>query len=559
MIGGLRARRGGLTPAATVPWLVSLVLLAGLPAAAGQQLPTAPPRDVAPTTAAATGVIKGVVTAADTGTPLRGAEIRVTGGSQPALRPRGTVADGEGRYEITGLPPGQYTVTASKTGFVAVAYGQMRAVDAGRTVQVQQSGAAENIDIALPRGAVITVRIADELGDPLPAYRVTLLQPRFVDGRRTLTATGNDTASVTDDRGEMRLSGLAPGEYYVAAITSGSIIAVSPRAKEPQTFYPGTASETDAQPVTVGLAEEILVAFSVAHARAARIAGVVEGFTGRPPQLRMERRTLGTTTIVDVNLAPDGTFSASNLVPADYLLTARGDTGFAMLRFRLAGEDLDGLVLAMHPQVPLRGRFTFDPKPPANLPPSTVQESALRPTLTEGSSMILPVAVAQVKNDWTFEIPGAMGTGVLRFARPPRDWFLQAILLDGVDITDTPVDFATVGDRPLEVRLTQRATRVSGTVNDGARRAGTYVVVLFPEDRQQWTPYARTIASARPDQQGRFLIEGVPPGRYLLAAVEHLEPGEERYAGTLERLRGAATPIALAEAGTTTVELTLSR
>ena len=140
-------------------WLAVLALCVAVQVEAGQQLPTAPPRDVAPNAAAATGSITGVVTAADTGNPLRGAEIRVTGGSQAPLRPRGTVADGEGRYEITGLPPGQYTVTASKTGFAAVAYGQTRAVDAGRTVQVRESAVAENIDIALPRGAVITVRL----------------------------------------------------------------------------------------------------------------------------------------------------------------------------------------------------------------------------------------------------------------------------------------------------------------------------------------------------------------------------------------------------------------
>ena len=551
------AKCARLKPAATWHLLAALALCAAVRIHAGQQLPTVPPRDVAPNAASGTGAIKGVVTAADTGVPLRGAEIRVTGGSQPALRPRGTVADGEGRYEVTGLPPGQYTVTASKTGFVSLAYGQTRAVDAGRTVQVRESVAAENIDIALARGAVITVRIADELGDPLPAYRVTLLQPRFVDGRRTLAATSNDFSSVTDDRGEIRLSGLAPGEYYVAAMTSGTILAVSPRAKEPQTFYPGTASETDAHPVTVGLGEEILVAFSIAHARAARIAGIVEGVTGRPPELRMERRTLGTTTIVDVNLARDGTFSAANLVPAEYVLTARSDAGTGLLRFRVAGEDIEGLVLTIRPQAPLRGRFTFDPKPPSSLSPSAVQESALRPTLTDGSSVMLPVA--QVKNDWTFEIPGAVGTGVLRFLRPPRGWFLQAILLDGVDVTDTPLDFATFGNRQIEVRLTQRTPRVSGTVNDGSRRAGTYVAVLFPADRQQWTPYSRSIAVARQDQKGRFLIEGVPPGSYLLAAVEHLEPGEERYAGTLERLRGVARPIVLTDAETANVELAISR
>jgi hypothetical protein len=529
----------------TVIAAVAFVFAAGV--AAGAQ---APARDVGATVASTGGMIRGVITAADTGLPIRGAEIRLTGGTQRNQQPFGGMADEAGRYAIAGLPAGQYTVTASKVGYVALAYGQTRVADPGRPVQVGTSDVA-NIDIALPRGAVIVVRIADESGDPAPGSRVSLFQPRFTDGRRTLTPIATDSLAQTDDRGELRLSGLAPGEYYVA--TQPLPAPFGARGKEPQTFYPGTASEAEAQPVTVGLGEEIGIGFPLASARGARISGVIEGMVpGRVPLIRMLRRTLGMNAMLPVDASPDGTFRALNLQPAEYVITVTGDTGTGMLRVRVAGEDIDGLVLRIRPQAPLRGRYTFDPKPPAGGPASL--GTALRPMMVDGAALMQPVA--QVKSDWTFEIPYAMGAGVMRFDEQPRGWFLKAILLDGVDVTDRPMEFSEFEGKPIEVRLTQQATRVTGTVADTrGGRARTYVVVLFPEDAGQWTTYSRGIAAARPDQKGGFLLQGAPPGRYLIAAVEYLEPGQERDPSTLERLRRAATPITLADRESKTVDL----
>ena len=213
---------------------IAFALVVATTSRASAQLP---PRDVSPNNAGpATGVIRGVITAVDTGFPLRGAEIRLSGSNLTA-RNRGAIADAEGRYEIGALSPGQYTLTASKPGYVALAYGQTRVVDAGRVIDVRASATADDINIALPRGAVIVVHVVDEFGDPIAGYRGTVFQPRFVDGRRTLGAIGGDIQYVSDDRGELRLSGLAPGEYYVAVSPPGSgSISTSPRGKEPQSF-----------------------------------------------------------------------------------------------------------------------------------------------------------------------------------------------------------------------------------------------------------------------------------------------------------------------------------
>ena len=75
----------------------------------------APARD----TGARTGTarIRGHVIAAENGTPLRKAQVRVM---SPELREnRVTTTDAQGAYELKDLPAGRYTVTASKGTFDA--------------------------------------------------------------------------------------------------------------------------------------------------------------------------------------------------------------------------------------------------------------------------------------------------------------------------------------------------------------------------------------------------------------------------------------------------------
>jgi hypothetical protein len=83
--------------------------------------------------------------------------------------------------------------------------------------------------------------------------------------------------------------------------------------------------------------------------------------------------------------------------------------------------------------------------------------------------------------------------------------------------------------------------------------------VLFPEDEMQWTPFSRAFAVGGPDQQGRFTIRNLPPARYLAAAVETLEQGDERNPEVLSRLRGAATAFELSEGESRSITLRLTR
>ena len=213
------------------PLLVAFVLSSALPAAAQVQGGTAPgvpirppqptptPRDQAAAPATGTAKIRGVVLASDDGRPLRRATVRVTA---PELRePRSVETDFSGRYEITDLPAGRFTVTASKAGFVAISHGQTRPNEMGRPVEVRDGQVVERINLALPRGAAITGRVVDEYGEPVAGAAVQPMQMRYVNGRLEPTMAGNGgvigAMFQTPDTGEFRVWGLSPGEYLIQA------------------------------------------------------------------------------------------------------------------------------------------------------------------------------------------------------------------------------------------------------------------------------------------------------------------------------------------------------
>jgi hypothetical protein len=67
------------------------------------------------------------------------------------------------------------------------------------------------------------------------------------------------------------------------------------------------------------------------------------------------------------------------------------------------------------------------------------------------------------------------------------------------------------------------------------------------------------VRAARPDQNTRFLIEGLPPGAYQVVAVEYLEPGEETDPARLEHWRTTGSSVTLDAGEARSIALRLLR
>src|SRR5204863_467155 len=94
-------------------------------------------------------------------------------------------------------------------------------------------------------------------------------------GQRRLVPVGR--LSQTDDGGNFRIFGLAPGDYYLSAtLRNGMFADTDPtnRSGYAPTYFPGTGSSQQAEHVTVGLGGEAGgVSFSLLPVRTAKITG----------------------------------------------------------------------------------------------------------------------------------------------------------------------------------------------------------------------------------------------------------------------------------------------
>ena len=160
-----------------------------------------PPRDAPSPSAVQKIQISGRVVADASGDAIANARVSLLGGLHGPV----ILSDVEGRFAIS-VPAGRYSVSARKTGYAAA------------TSPVADT--AQPIELRLPRAAVISGRVADELGDPVVGARVTAERAMTTSRARYAAAAAVDT----DDRGEFRIGNLSAGTFVV----TGTCCAMAP-------------------------------------------------------------------------------------------------------------------------------------------------------------------------------------------------------------------------------------------------------------------------------------------------------------------------------------------
>jgi hypothetical protein len=534
-----------------IPAAPLAVAHAGASPLAAQQ---APQRDK-PVARTGTAAIKGRVLTADTGTPLRRAHVSLDSGNP--LESRGTTADLDGWFEFTDLAAGSYRVSASKGNYVTLEYGQRRAFQRGTPIELTDGQVADRIQIVLPRGAVLSGVLRDDVGDPATGVRVTAMRPQYRDGRRALVPVG--TAVDTNDRGEYRLYGLPPGSYFVSALPSRPNLAI-PLLSAPTgapTYYPGTINEAEAERVSVTIAEERALAdLTLVPSRLVKITGTATNSSGGPAQTvmlvsaaQMSSPTSPPGMTMGV-VRPDGSFQLTNVAPGEYAIMSMSNAGTAdqeivAMPLTVAGEDITGVVVQTTTGYRATGQILFDPGPvPPGLTPAKLMLVAAPASPT---SMSGTIGRGTINEDWTFEIRGLAGPRRFQFGPGlPAGWMIQSVYSGATDITDQPLDVSGEIDGVV-ITLTSRGASLSGSVTDDrSTPIADCTVVIFPDDTTLGPPAStRFLRAVRPNAAGQFRAERLPAATYLVVAVDALEPGDEHDPALLEQLRASATRVAL--------------
>jgi hypothetical protein len=556
-----------------------------------------------------TGRIRGRVTSAESGTPVRRAQVRISGTD---VAPKSAMTDSQGRFEFGDLPAGRFNLSATKSGYVTVQYGQTRPYESGRAIELADKQALDKADISMPRGSVITGRIVDEFGEAVAEANVTAMRQQWLNGRRRLTPTGRNAQ--TNDLGQFRLYGLPPGDYYVSATLRNMDVmamdmmgpmspggaAPGPSASAPSsgyapTYFPGTVSATEAQRISVAAGQEAQgTDFALMAVRMARISGLVINSEGRPVEGAMVTPVSG-RGIEGIPFFAGGTrtnregaFTLNSVAPGDYILQVRsvtvmtssdgsggaaftvttrvsgpagGDAEFGALPLSVTGEDLANVVITTTKGASATGRVTFEGGQPSG---PTIRVMPVAADL-DGGGMGPPLAGggpgSTLKQDGTFELKGLTGNRLLRLIGLPPSWSVKSVQVNGTDVTDSGIEFkGTDAVSGIEIVATSKSTQISGTV---AQSDGTpikdYTVVVFSDDPQKWAvPATRWVSGTRPDQSGRYQIRNMPAGSYYAIAVDYIPQGEWGDPETLDRLKTKATHFTLTEGESKTLDLKLS-
>ena len=527
---------------------------------------------------AGTARIRGRVTAAATGAVISNARVSVLALDNPRSSKAATT-DAAGRYEIADLPAGRYRIIADRSGYVQGAYGRTKANQsmAPPAFELADGATFASADISLTKTGVITVRVTDEFGEPIAGATV---EPQVRvwgrDGRRQLVA-GNPTNtrfSVTDDRGETRLYGLEPGEFALLATVRppgppSTVVTDTGEGFSP-TFYPGTINAADAQVVVLRDGEEIRVQFPLMVSRLSRFSGRVVDSNGAPAvgaliaTMVSSGSLLSSSTVGRVDA--DGRFVIAGIPNGQHYLSfsliRRGSSETASMPITAAG-DRDDLFVTLGVGTTISGQVVFEgPRPPSDeknpLRIVPVQSDAqTRVPITGGSGSL---DSGSLDGDGRFFTSAPKGDRVfITIPRLAQGWMLKSVMVNGKDITDVPLD--TTGRAAVSnilITVTNKTTSVTGGVIDTRNQpVASYVVVILPAEDREPVVMARLLRTAAPDKNGRFVINGLRPGRYGATAVQFIEQNKQFSPDFQRELRQRAREFTIGDGQAVTLELKL--
>lgn len=540
--------------------------------------PTLPPRDPSarpPAAAPATGIVRGRVIAADTGLPLRRVSVLLS--STTEQRGLETDTDADGVFTFDAVPTGRYRLKASKARYVDTAVGAALPGRPGRPFEVGDGQTIEGLAIRLAVAGVITGRVLDDAGEPVAGAPVVALQRKRVRGASRLTPSMSRS---TDDTGTYRLFGLSPGRYYLAVQPDeGSrsrlgVVNASP-TRLAATYYPSTPVASEAQPIDVTAGTETGADISLARMQVTTVSGDVLDSAGRAPLFCFLHLVAagddgaGQSFAGMQTASKSGAFTLAGVAPGDYTLSIRaffdeaemmrisrsGSTegGSFTMPLSVGGTPITDLRIVVPPPVDIAGRVHFEGEPPAGGP------AAISVLASSTSEHMQIAAQSEVRPDGRFSL--RLQTGSWQFAAwAPKGWMVKRLHFRGRAVDPgAPVEITGEPDARLDVLLTSQLTVVTGTASDadGAPLAD-YHAVIFPADDTAWR-WDHRMRIERADAQGRFRVEALPPGDYLVAAASDFEPNEAFDEDILAALRPGARRVRVREGQTEIVSLKLAQ
>jgi len=513
--------------------------------------------------------VQGVVVRLGTGEPVSGATVQLLHVGQGSFQDYTASTAQDGKFLVENVAPGDYRLVATRGGFVAAEYGQRAMGGRGINLGLVAGQKKTDIQLAMAPAGSISGRVYDDRdGEPIGKAQVQALRPVYRDGRRVLTIA---QSVETNDRGEYRLFGLAPGQYYVSAkadnpetgiagppnigafrvpgpslfgtyevatgpvvrsrtLTSGEIVE---EAYVP-VYYPGTMETQRATPVVLGAAANlggVDVPIGAGLVRTRRIRGIVMyGDTGQPAagaSIVAVPRTFDPSLLIpNARSDPNGSFDVPGVVPGSYAVfaTSGGLTGGVFVD---VGDDDVQLAIIVTSGFKVSGRFVIEGRSRVG---TDLNVADLRVTLRRDPDMLGmpsggPSFSPPPSADGSFILEG-VGVGDFRVTirALPQDAYVKSMHMGNLDVLDGGLRIYGPPGNPLEIVIGADAGTIGGTVvNARQEPLANRTVALVPDPP---LPHRSDLyKSVSTDAAGRFRLQGVTPGTYHVFAWETVDRG----------------------------------
>lgn len=441
--------------------------------------------------------------------------------------------DNDGRYRLTGLAAGQYSVSPRALAY-AIPY-DGATYRPGKVVTVNDHEAVENVDFALVKGGVLTGTITDHTGRPIIGQQVRLT--RITEqNQNTAFRTGNYRMYSTDDRGAYRLFGLPAGRYKIGlgeGGSDGSLNIGRAGGYYRLTFYPGVTNEAEAKIIELSEGGEVTdIDFKVsAPEKTYEAKGrVIDGNSNAPlvglnvayGPINKESGGLNgygwTNDLTNAN----GEFVLRGLTPGRYgtfpAATAANDFYSDTTTFEVTNSDVEGVEIKAFRGAAMNGTVIVEgTTDPAVL--KLVYQLFVN-TLMETKAPNTPGSSAPVNPDGSFRVlrlrPGKVR--LTTYMNGASGLMQKRVERDGVPVPD---GFDISGTEQIN------GVRIVMVYSSGVIRGQINVVGTLPPDARLVVRASQgdQSRSATVDARGRFVMESLAPGEYALSISQSYVSG----------------------------------
>lgn len=473
----------------------------------------------------------------------------------------------DGSFSFHNLKPGRYRISASRNGYVPN--------EAGPAVTLKADDNLTKLIVPMTLAGAISGRIYDQTEHPLANADVQAMKASYEEGRRVLRFVRSIT---TNDLGEYRLFGLAPGRYYISALhpdggrpripgepqgRSGGFVAwgrrvtTRPLATGPAgpyvpVFFPNTPDEQNAEPVDLAAGADFGgVDITVFPVQKRVVRGIViddiTGLPARNARLVVSRypARINDNPYIGVD-STGGSFEVSSLLPGSYVLVATAGALTGRVSVEVGDDDVNDVTIAVRTGFNIPGRIVVDrgDPPPAGFKVDLQPDPDIRNLKLPG-----PPENGLAGSDGSFSLLAVpLGDYRVSVTFPPnlRNAYVKSVRLGAADILTDGLRITGEPAEPLQVVIGTNPGTLEGRVLNAQREPTPGVTVaLIPGGNQKLRLDLYKSTSA--DASGRFRFDRLAPGGYKLFAWEEVESGAWTDPEFLRAFEDRGTPVRIVE------------